>query len=102
MPQNFQEEMFPISPNWVTIDATDADASRLPSNTISYLDDNGNVNRMALVSREHSVAKRWRVMIGQALAEQLNYPEVGTDVFFFFTNCRCKFTCSVKKARIGY
>ena len=62
---------------FIVIEATDADPSRWPENTVSRADAEGNVNFMRPVPVQHEVALKWRVVIGQALAKMLNYPDAG-------------------------
>ena len=68
----------PSNPRWLVIEATDGDPSRWPKNTVSNPDAEGNVNFMDPVSVEDGAAIKWRLVIGQALAEMLDYPDVGT------------------------
>ncbi|KAL5531470.1 hypothetical protein ACEPAG_4347 [Sanghuangporus baumii] len=71
-----KEGKLPRNPKWIEINATDGDVSRWPSNTTSNPDSEGNVNFMHPVSVDDGAAIKWRVVIGQALAEMLNYPEL--------------------------
>ena len=73
-----KQATLPNNPKWFVIEATDADPSRWPKNTLSNPDAEGNVNFMDPVSVEDGVAIKWRIVVGQALAEMLSYPDVGT------------------------
>lgn len=70
----------PEYPRWVEIEITDADISRWPKNVKPEPDDEGNVNFMTHISVEHDTARRWRMVIGQALAEMLGYPDTGANL----------------------
>ena len=70
------------TPRFIEIAATDADPSRWPENTVSTVDTEGNVNFMRPIPLQHEAALKWRIVIGQALAKVLNYPDAGTSRFF--------------------
>ena len=66
------------NPKWIEIEVSDADPCRWPDNMSSRPDEEGNVNFFRTIAVEHDAAKKWRVAIGQALAEMLEYPNTGS------------------------
>ncbi|KAI5123523.1 hypothetical protein M0805_006683 [Coniferiporia weirii] len=70
-----KDGVLPENPKWLTIDATDGDARRWPSNTAPNPDAEGHVNFMAPLSVDHGQSIKWRLVIGKALAEMLEYPD---------------------------
>lgn len=72
-----KEGVIPSNPKWVVIEASDGDSQRWPTNTTSNPDAEGNVNFMRPVSIDDGLAIKWRATIGQALAEMLNYDDLG-------------------------
>lgn len=73
-----KQTTLPSSLTWITIQNTDGDISRWPKNTIHEPDNDGYVNSMRPVSIEDGVAIRWRIVIGEALAQMLRYPITST------------------------
>lgn len=71
--------MLPENPRWVEIDTSDGDSSRWPpkSKTERNPDQLGNVDYMLPLDIDHGLSNKWRIQIGQALAEMLGYPEKG-------------------------
>ncbi|KAH8116442.1 hypothetical protein DFH11DRAFT_1506352 [Phellopilus nigrolimitatus] len=68
--------VLPNNPRWVTIEATDGDARRWPTNTSYNPDAEGYVNFMQPLSLDDPLSIKWRIIIGQRLAEMLQYPDL--------------------------
>ncbi|KAH8832759.1 hypothetical protein DL96DRAFT_1583226 [Flagelloscypha sp. PMI_526] len=62
---------FPKDPIYVTIDYSDGDRTRFPSNTKEHFEDATNVNWMMPVPLDEATSKKWRHQIGFALAKHL-------------------------------
>ena len=71
--QNSSEDV-----EWITIENSDGDIHRWPTNTEPVADIEGNVNYMQPLSLTHGHAVQWRNIIGQRLAELLEYPDTGS------------------------
>lgn len=76
----FQLNRAPSNPESIEIEATDGDVSRWPKNTIPEPGEDGNVNFMRPVSIEEEASKKWRTVIGKALAEKMRYSDFGTKL----------------------
>ena len=78
----FRRQVQPVTitanPKWIEIKVSDADPCRWPDNMSSRPGEEGNVNFFRTIAVEHDAAKKWRVAIGQALAEMLEYPNTGS------------------------
>lgn len=67
----------PANPKWVFIDCSDGDAGRWPTNTTSNPDEESYVNFMQPLPLDHVASIKWRLLIGQSLAEMLKYSDLG-------------------------
>ena len=68
----------PVNLNWLEIKASDADPSRWPKNMTPVPDEEGNVSFFHPVSVQDLAARKWREVIGQALAAMMKYPSTGS------------------------
>ena len=69
--------VLPKNPKWVTIDASDGDPRRWPTNLDPVPNHEGIYNYQKPVELDDGLAIKWRCDIGQKLAEMLGYPDLG-------------------------
>ncbi|KAJ3743590.1 hypothetical protein DFH05DRAFT_1557935 [Lentinula detonsa] len=65
----------PANPVYKQIERSDGDRSTWPQNTTRIVDSDGQVNYMHYVPLDEGMAIKWRVQVGQALANGLNWPK---------------------------
>ena len=69
-----KDASIPADVEWVTIEVTDGDSRRWPTNTTPNPDSEGHVNYMQPLGLDSTFAVKWRLTIGKALAEMHKYP----------------------------
>ena len=84
MANSLRQGTLPDNPQWVSINATDAHPSRRPTNTTAIPYSEGKLNSMDPVPIQANVAIKWRVVIGNKLAEMLDYPDLGMTERSFY------------------
>ncbi|ESK96515.1 proteophosphoglycan ppg4 [Moniliophthora roreri MCA 2997] len=65
----------PANPTFKEFERSDGDPSTWPTNTDRIIDSDGHVNYMQHLDVDHSLAIKWRVGTGEALAKALKWPE---------------------------
>ncbi|KAF5350260.1 hypothetical protein D9758_007792 [Tetrapyrgos nigripes] len=70
----------PANPIFVSFERSDGDSSTWPRNTEKIVDHEGHVNYMNPVSIEMGMGIKWRVQVGEALANALKWPKEGPYV----------------------
>ncbi|KAJ3909951.1 hypothetical protein F5879DRAFT_1070501 [Lentinula edodes] len=71
---NVKHEL-PPNPVFREIERSDGDRDTWPKNTTRIVDSDGQVNYMQYVPSDEGIAIKWRVQVGQALANAFNWPK---------------------------
>ncbi|KAJ4466097.1 hypothetical protein C8J55DRAFT_609374 [Lentinula edodes] len=71
---NVKHEL-PPNPVFREIERSDGDQDTWPQNTTRIVDSDGQVNYMQYVPSDEGMAIKWRVQVGQALANAFNWPK---------------------------
>ncbi len=64
----------PANPTYRTIDYSDGREELWPRNTTEIVDQDGHVNFMEPIELDIPIAIRWRVALGAAVANAMNWP----------------------------
>ena len=105
-PRAAKQAVLPDNPKWVVIEHSDGDPSNWPTNTEQYVDNTGEVNFMEPLDIDHGLSIKWRLSIGQRLAEMLGYPDrgmvLGRDMRMLLTEATESKSWVLKEWPAGY
>ncbi|KAK0214792.1 hypothetical protein IW262DRAFT_1277891 [Armillaria fumosa] len=72
--QHSDKHTLPANPTYRTIEFSDGNPSLWPRNTTEIVDQDGHVNFMQPIDLDIPIAIRWRVALGAAVANAMNWP----------------------------
>ncbi|PBK99726.1 hypothetical protein ARMGADRAFT_985610 [Armillaria gallica] len=72
--QHSDKHTLPANPTYRTIDSSDGREDLWPRNTTEIVDQDGHVNFMEPIELDIPIAIRWRVALGAAVANAMNWP----------------------------
>lgn len=81
---------------WITIDETDANSHRWPTNTTANPDADGHVNFMQPLALDCSASIKWRMTCGASIAEMQKMPDHRayiTDIAMWVDQALCASQC---------